>query len=56
MLRLAIGFLVIALIASFLGFGANVDYVWAGATVLLVVLLVLTTLTLLGGAFKRRSM
>jgi len=31
MLRLAIAFLVIALIAAFLGFGVVADYSWAGA-------------------------
>lgn len=55
MLRLATVLLVIALIAGLLGFGDDVDHVWAGAAVLFAVLLVVVVGYLLGDAFKRRS-
>ncbi len=55
MLRLAILFLVIALIAAFFGFGAVADYSWGGAKVLFVIFLILAALSFLGGRFRTRS-
>ena len=55
MLRLAIVFLVIALIAAFLGFGGVADYSWAGARIFFVIFLVLAVLSFLGHGFRRRS-
>ncbi len=55
MLRLAIVFLVIALIAAFLGFGGVASYSWAGARILFVIFLVLAVLSYLGHGYKRRS-
>lgn len=54
MLRLAVVFLVIALIAAFLGFGGVAAYSWEGAKVLFVIFLVLAVLSFLGGAFRSR--
>ena len=48
MLRLAIVFLVIALIAAFLGFGGVAALSWEGAKILFVVFLILAVLSLLG--------
>ncbi len=55
MLRLAIVFLVIALVAAFLGFGGVASYSWAGARILFVIFLVLAVLSYLGHGYKRRS-
>jgi uncharacterized membrane protein YtjA (UPF0391 family) len=55
MLRLAIVFLVIALIAAFFGFAGVADYSWAGAKILFFIFLVLAVLTFLGGTFRGRS-
>jgi uncharacterized membrane protein YtjA (UPF0391 family) len=55
MLRLAIVFLVIALIAAFFGFGGVAAYSWEGAKILFVVFLVLAVLSFFGGSFRRRS-
>ena len=54
MLRLAIVFLVIALIAAFLGFGGVASLSWAGAKILFFIFLVLAVLTYLGGSYYRR--
>ena len=54
MLRLAIVFLVIALIAAFLGFGGVAALSWEGAEILLAVFLILAVLTFLGHGFRRR--
>lgn len=53
MLRLAIVFLVIALIAAFLGFGGVASLSWAGAKILFVVFLILAVLTFLAGGYRR---
>jgi uncharacterized membrane protein YtjA (UPF0391 family) len=53
MLRLAILFLVIALIAAFLGFGGVASFSWEGAQILFVVFLVLAALSFLGHGFRR---
>lgn len=55
MLRLAIVFLVIALIAAFFGFAGVADYSWAGAKILFVVFLVLAVLSFFGHSYRRRS-
>ncbi len=48
MLRLAIAFLVIALIAAFLGFGGVAALSWEGAKILFVVFLILAVLSFWG--------
>jgi uncharacterized membrane protein YtjA (UPF0391 family) len=54
MLRWAIAFLVIALIAAFLGFGGLAgEFVWL-AKILFFVFLIFAVLGFLGGAFRRR--
>jgi uncharacterized membrane protein YtjA (UPF0391 family) len=55
MLRLAILFLVIALIASFSGFGVVATYAWGLGMLLVMVFLVLAVLSYLGGVLQRRS-
>jgi uncharacterized membrane protein YtjA (UPF0391 family) len=55
MLRLAIVFLVIALIAAFFGFAGVADYSWAGAKILFVVFLILAVLSFVGHGYRRRS-
>ena len=55
MLRLAIVFLVIALIAAFLGFGGVASLSWAGAKIVFFVFLVLAVLSFLAHGFGRRS-
>ncbi len=52
MLRYAIVFLVIALIAALVGFGAVERIAWGGAKILFFVFLVLAVLSFLGGAFR----
>ena len=54
MLRLAVVFLVIALIAAFLGFGGVAALSWEGAKILFVVFLILAVLSFLGHGFRRR--
>jgi uncharacterized membrane protein YtjA (UPF0391 family) len=53
MLRLAIAFLIIALIAAFLGFGGVASLSWAGAKILFVVFLILAVLSFLGHGYRR---
>jgi uncharacterized membrane protein YtjA (UPF0391 family) len=56
MLRLAILFLVIALLAAFLGFGGVAGFAWDGARILFFIFLVLAVLSYLGGHyFQRRT-
>ncbi len=55
MLRLAIVFLVIALIAAFFGFGVVASLSWAGAKILFLIFLVLAVLSFLGGRYRRLS-
>jgi uncharacterized membrane protein YtjA (UPF0391 family) len=55
MLRLAILFLVIALIAAFFGFANVENYSWAGAKILFFVFIVLAVLSILGHGFRRRA-
>jgi uncharacterized membrane protein YtjA (UPF0391 family) len=56
MLRLAIIFLVISLIAAFFGFGGVAAYSWEGAKILFVVFLILAVLSFLGHGFGRRQL
>jgi uncharacterized membrane protein YtjA (UPF0391 family) len=56
MLRLALVFLVVALIAGFLGFGGVAAFSWEGAKILFFVFLVLAVLSFaFGGFYRRRS-
>jgi len=54
MLRLAVVFLVIALIAAFLGFGGVAALSWEGAKIVFVVFLILAVLSLVGHGLRRR--
>jgi uncharacterized membrane protein YtjA (UPF0391 family) len=54
MLRLAIVFFVVALLAAFFGFGGVANYSWAGAKILFFIFLVLAVLSYLGGSFYQR--
>jgi uncharacterized membrane protein YtjA (UPF0391 family) len=53
MLRMAIVFLIIALIAAFMGFGFVADFSYSAAKILFFVFLVLAILSLIGGAIRR---
>jgi uncharacterized membrane protein YtjA (UPF0391 family) len=53
MLRLALAFLLIALIAGLFGFEVIEGFSWAAAKILFFVFLVLAVLALLGGSFRR---
>jgi uncharacterized membrane protein YtjA (UPF0391 family) len=52
MLRLAIVFLVIAMIAAVFGFGGIEQYSWAGAKILFFIFLVLAVLSFIGHGFR----
>jgi uncharacterized membrane protein YtjA (UPF0391 family) len=52
MLRMAVAFLVIALIAAFMGFGLVADFSFDAAKLLFVVFLVLAVISFLAGAFR----
>lgn len=54
MLRLAVLFLVIALIAAFLGFGGVAALSWEGARALFVIFLILAVMSFVTHAFRRR--
>jgi uncharacterized membrane protein YtjA (UPF0391 family) len=54
MLRLAIVFLVVALIAALFGFGGVASLSWEGAKILFFIFLVLAVLSYLGGTYGRR--
>ncbi len=56
MLRLAVTFLVIALIAAFFGFGNVASLSWAGAKIVFFVFLVLAVLSFLAHGFGRQGM
>lgn len=56
MLRLAVVFLVVALIAAFLGFGGVAAMSWEGAKILFFIFLILAVLSLLGHGYRRRSL
>jgi uncharacterized membrane protein YtjA (UPF0391 family) len=53
MLRLALLFLVVALVAALFGFGLVADMSWVAAKILFFVFIVLAILAFLGGAFRR---
>lgn len=53
MLRLAVLFLVIALVSALFGFGGVAAYSWEGAKILFVIFLVLAILSALGGFWNR---
>lgn len=55
MLRLAVFFLVIALIAAFLGYGGVANFSYDGARIFFFVFIVLAVLSLLGGRSRRSS-
>ena len=55
MLRLAILFLVIALIAAFMGFGGVESIAWGGAKIFFVIFLILAVLSFLGYGYRNRS-
>jgi uncharacterized membrane protein YtjA (UPF0391 family) len=55
MLRLAILFLVVALVAAVFGFGFIANEFMYGAKILFVVFLVLAVLSYFGGSFRRRT-
>ena len=53
MLRLAVVFLVIALISALFGFGLVADYSFGAAKILFFVFIVLAIISLIGGSFRR---
>jgi uncharacterized membrane protein YtjA (UPF0391 family) len=53
MLRLALLFLVVALIAALFGFGLVADMSYGAAKILFFVFIVLAIISFLGGAFRR---
>jgi len=53
MLRLAVVFLVIALIAAFVGFGGVANLSWEGAKILFFIFIVLAVLSFLGNGYRR---
>lgn len=55
MLRFAIFFLVIALIAAFFGFGGVADFSFEGAKILFFIFLVIAVLSFLGAGFRHRN-
>jgi uncharacterized membrane protein YtjA (UPF0391 family) len=55
MLRFAVAFLLIALIAAVLGFGGIAGEFMVGAKILFFVFLVLAVLSFLGGSYRRSS-
>jgi len=55
MLRLAVVFLIIALIAAFLGFGGVAALSWEGAKILFVIFLILAVLSFIFGGWSRRG-
>ena len=55
MLRLAIVFLVIALIAAFMGWGGVQSLAWDGAKIMFVIFLILAVLSFVGHGYRRRS-
>jgi uncharacterized membrane protein YtjA (UPF0391 family) len=55
MLRLAVVFLLIALIAAFLGYGGVADYSYEGAKIFFFIFIILAVLSFLGGGFRRSN-
>jgi uncharacterized membrane protein YtjA (UPF0391 family) len=52
MLRLALIFLLIAIVAAIFGFGLVSSVAWDGARILFFIFLVLAILSFIGGAFR----
>lgn len=52
MLRLAVIFLILALVAALLGFGLVADFSFAAAKILFFVFIVLAVLSFLGGSLR----
>ncbi len=52
LLKLAVVFLVVALIAAFVGFGNVAALSWEGAKILFIIFLVLAVLSFLGGRYR----
>jgi uncharacterized membrane protein YtjA (UPF0391 family) len=52
LLRLAVVFLVVALIAAFVGFGSVASLSWEGAKILFIIFLILAVLSFLGGRYR----
>ena len=55
MLRLAILFLVIALVAAFMGWGGVASLSWEGAKIMFVIFIILAVLSFAGYGYRRRS-
>lgn len=55
MLRLALVFLIVALIAGLFGFGLVADMAWGGAKILFFIFLVLAVVAALSDALRGRS-
>jgi uncharacterized membrane protein YtjA (UPF0391 family) len=55
MLRLALVFLVVALLAALFGFGLVADMSYGAAKIMFFVFIVLAVLSFLGGSFRRPS-
>jgi len=55
MLRLAIVFLIIAMIAAVFGYGSIEHYSWEGAKILFFIFLVLAVLSFIGYGFRGRG-
>ena len=55
MLRLAVIFLVIALIAAFLGYGSVANYSYEGARIFFFIFIILAVLSFMGGRFRRSA-
>ena len=53
MLRLAVIFLVVAMISAFFGYGGVANYSYEGAKILVFVFIVLAVLSFLGGWFRK---
>lgn len=55
MLRLAIAFLVIALIAAFFGYAGVANLSWDGAQIFFFIFIILAVLSFLVGGFRTRT-
>ena len=56
MLRLALIFLIVALVAAVLGFGLIASFTFEAAKILFFVFLVLAVISFIAGAFRGRTM
>jgi uncharacterized membrane protein YtjA (UPF0391 family) len=54
MLRLAVLFLIVALLAAFFGYGGVASLSWEGARIFFFIFLILAVLTFLGGGYRNR--